>query len=66
MMEKFTSCRSRERLNHEGPELSLSVSDNIVRIDIRKGKNPMFAECLQVNDKDSKKLIKYLEENFAH
>ncbi|MDQ3836481.1 MAG: MBL fold metallo-hydrolase [Thermoproteota archaeon] len=49
----------------KGPELSLSVSGNTVRIDIMKGKKPMFAEDLQVNDKDSKNLIKYLEENFA-
>jgi hypothetical protein len=48
----------------KGPELALSISDNIVRIDIRKGKKPMFAEDLQMNDKDSKKLFKYLEENF--
>jgi Beta-lactamase superfamily domain len=49
----------------KGPELSLSVSDNRVKIDIIKGKKPMVAEDLQISDKDSKKLIKYLQENFA-
>jgi hypothetical protein len=49
----------------KGPELNLSLSGNTVRIDITKGKKQVFAEDLQVSDKDSKKLIRYLQENFA-
>ena len=49
----------------KGPELSLSVSGNTVRINIVKGKKPVFAEDLQVTEKDSKKIIRYLQENFA-
>jgi hypothetical protein len=48
----------------KGPELDLSVSGNTVRINIAKGKKPVFAEELQVNEKDSKKIIRYLQENF--
>jgi hypothetical protein len=49
----------------KGPELNLSVSGNTVRINIVKGKKPVFAEDLQVTEKDSKKIIRYLQENFA-
>lgn len=49
----------------KGPELYLSVSGNTVRINITKGKKPVFAEDLQVSEKDSKKIIRYLQENFA-
>jgi hypothetical protein len=43
----------------------LSVSANTVRIDITKGKKQVFAEDLQISEKDSKKLLSYLQENFA-
>jgi hypothetical protein len=49
----------------KGPELDLSVSGNTVRIDIKKGKKPVFTEELPVNEKDSKKITRYLQENFA-
>jgi L-ascorbate metabolism protein UlaG (beta-lactamase superfamily) len=49
----------------KGPDLNLSVSANSVRIDIAKGKKQVFAEDMQVSEKDSKKLIRYLQENFA-
>ena len=49
----------------KGPELNLSISGTTVRIDITKGKKQVFAEDLQVTEKDSKKLIRYLQENFA-
>ncbi len=49
----------------KGPELDLSVSGNTVRINIAKGKKSVFAEELQVTEKDSKKIIRYLQENFA-
>ena len=49
----------------KGPELNLSISGTKVRIDITKGKKQVFAEDLQVTEKDSKKLIRYLQENFA-
>ena len=49
----------------KGPELYLSVSGNTVRINITKGKKPVFAEDLQVSEKDSKKITRYLQENFT-
>jgi hypothetical protein len=49
----------------KGPELDLSISGNAVRINIVKGKKPVFAEELPVSEKDSKKIIRYLQENFA-
>jgi hypothetical protein len=49
----------------KGPELNLSVSENTVTINITKGKKPVFAEDLQVSEKDSKRIIRYLQENFA-
>jgi hypothetical protein len=49
----------------KGPELDLSVSGNTVRINIIKGKKALFAGDLQVSEKDSKRIIRYLEENFA-
>jgi L-ascorbate metabolism protein UlaG (beta-lactamase superfamily) len=49
----------------KGPELNLSVSGNTVRIDIVKGKKQVFVEDLQVSEKDSKRLIRYLQENFG-
>ena len=49
----------------KGPELNLSLSGNTVRIDITKGKKQVFTEDLQVSEKDSKKLLRYLQENFA-
>ena len=48
----------------KGPELDLVVSENAVRIDIVKGKKAMFAGDLPVSEKDSKKIIRYIRENF--
>ena len=49
----------------KGPELNLSVSENIVTINITKGKKATFAKDLQVSEKDSKRIIRYLQENFT-
>ena len=49
----------------KGPELSMSVSGNTVTINITKGKKAVFADELQVSEKDSKRIIRYLQENFA-
>jgi hypothetical protein len=49
----------------KGPELNLSVSGDAVTVNITKGKKPVFAEDLPVSEKDSKKIIGYLHENFA-
>ena len=49
----------------KGPDLSLSVSGNIVRINIAKGKKAVFADDLEVSEKDSNRIIKYLQENFT-
>jgi hypothetical protein len=48
-----------------GPELDLVVSGNAVRIDIVKGKKAMFARDLPVSENDSKKIIRYIRENFS-
>ena len=48
----------------KGPELQLVISDGSVRIDIVKGKKPMFAGDMEVSERDSKRLKKYLNENF--
>ena len=49
----------------KGPELNLSVTGNTVTINITKGKKAVFAEDLQVSEKDSKRIIRYLQENFT-
>lgn len=48
----------------KGPELNLVVSGNNVRIDITKGKKTMFAGDIQVDEKDARRIIQYLHENF--
>ncbi|HXV45804.1 MAG TPA: MBL fold metallo-hydrolase [Nitrososphaera sp.] len=48
----------------KGPELELVVSGNTVRIDVTKGKKALFAGDMQVSEKDSKRIIRYLRENF--
>jgi hypothetical protein len=73
LMTEFINPRSDGKSLHadaiksmmmKGPELDLVVSDGNVRIDIVKGKKPMFAGNMQVSDKDSKRLLRYLDENF--
>nr|MDQ3967505.1 hypothetical protein [Thermoproteota archaeon] len=49
----------------KGPELNLSVSRNTVTINITKGKKAVFAGDLQVSEKDSKRIIRYLQQNFT-
>jgi L-ascorbate metabolism protein UlaG (beta-lactamase superfamily) len=49
----------------KGPELSMSVSGNTVTLNITKGKKTVFADELQMSEKDSKRIIRYLQENFA-
>ncbi|HXG07581.1 MAG TPA: MBL fold metallo-hydrolase [Nitrososphaera sp.] len=48
----------------KGPELNLMVSGNNVRIDITKGKKSMFAGDIPVDERDAKRIIRYLHENF--
>ncbi|HEX2014597.1 MAG TPA: MBL fold metallo-hydrolase [Nitrososphaera sp.] len=48
----------------KGPELQMVVSGNSVKLDITKGKKPVFAENIPVSDRDSKKLLRYIHENF--
>lgn len=49
----------------KGPDLNLAVSGNTVSINIIKGKKALFAGDLPVNEKDSKRIIRYLKENFT-
>lgn len=73
MTLEFVNPRSGENSLHgepiksmmmKGPELELIVSGNNVRIDITKGKKKMFAGDMPVSEKDSKRIIRYLRENF--
>src|SRR5690606_13491425 len=48
----------------KGPELNMVVSGNSVRIDITKGRKSMFAGDIQVDERDAKRIIQYLHENF--
>ncbi len=48
----------------KGPELHLSVSGSSVRLDVMKGKKPMFAKDVPVSEQDARKLVRYLQENF--
>lgn len=70
---EFVNPRSGENSLHgdgiksmmmKGPELELVVSGNTVRIDVRKGKKALIAEDMPVSEKDSKRVIRYLQENF--
>jgi hypothetical protein len=71
---EFVNPRSGENSLHgdaiksmmmKGPELELVISGNTVRIDITKGKKALFAGDMQVSEKDSKRIIRYLHENFG-
>ncbi len=48
----------------KGPELQLVIIGNSVKVDITKGKKPVFAGSIPVSERDSKKLVRYLHENF--
>lgn len=48
----------------KGPELQLAISGNTVRIDITKGKKAMFSNDMGLTERDSKRLVRYLQENF--
>jgi hypothetical protein len=73
MTAEFVNPKSGENSLHgdaiksmmsKGPELQLVVSGNTVRIDVTKGKKVLFAGDLQVSEKDSKRILRYLRENF--
>lgn len=49
----------------KGPELSMTVSDTSVRIDIVKGRKAVFAGDVPVSERDAKRLLRYLAENFS-
>lgn len=49
----------------KGPELHLGVSESSVRLDVLKGKKPMFAKDIPVSEQDARKLVRYLQENFT-
>jgi L-ascorbate metabolism protein UlaG (beta-lactamase superfamily) len=73
MTAEFVNPRSGENSLHgnaiksmmmKGPELEMVVSGNTVRIDVTKGKKALFARDMQVSERDSKRIIRYLRENF--
>lgn len=49
----------------KGPELNLAISGATVKVDIVKGKKPVFAAEMPVSERDAKKLARYIRENFA-
>jgi hypothetical protein len=49
----------------KGPELNMMVSGENVKLEIVKGKKPVFANDIPVSEKDAKRLTKYIQENFA-
>jgi L-ascorbate metabolism protein UlaG (beta-lactamase superfamily) len=48
----------------KGPELNVTVSGENVRLEIIKGKKPIFANDLPVSAKDAKRLTRFIQENF--
>ena len=48
----------------KGPELHLAVSGTTVKVEIIKGKRPMFAADMPVSERDAKRLARYISENF--
>jgi L-ascorbate metabolism protein UlaG (beta-lactamase superfamily) len=73
MTVEFVNPRSGENSLHgdaiksmmmKGPELEMLVSGNTVRIDVTKGKKALFARDMQVSERDSKRIIRYIHENF--
>jgi hypothetical protein len=73
MTAEFVNPRSGENSLHgdaiksmmmKGPELELVVNGNTVRIDVIKGKKALFAGDMPVSEKDSKKILRYIRENF--
>jgi phosphoribosyl 1,2-cyclic phosphodiesterase len=48
----------------KGPELNLTISSTTVKVEIVKGKKAIFADDIRVNERDAKKLSRYIKENF--
>jgi L-ascorbate metabolism protein UlaG (beta-lactamase superfamily) len=48
----------------KGPELHLVISGTTVKVEIIKGKKPMFAADMPVSERDAKRLARYITENF--
>lgn len=49
----------------KGPELNLSIAGATVTVDIVRGKKPVFAAAIPVRERDAKRLVAYIRENFA-
>jgi phosphoribosyl 1,2-cyclic phosphodiesterase len=54
----------------KGPELTMSLivksgDDSLLRVNIAKGKKPVFADEIRLGKTDAKKLADYIGENFA-
>ena len=52
----------------KGPELRMSLTpqeqESIIRVDIIKGKKPVFADDIRISKKETQKLLRYIEKNF--
>lgn len=62
--ESSLHAEGEKSMMFKGPNLNMSVSGQSVRMEITKGKKPMFANDLLISDKDARRLTRFLQENF--
>lgn len=48
----------------KGPELDLTISGTTVKVEIAKGKKTVFSDNIRVDQRDARKLSRYIKENF--
>lgn len=67
--EILLEAKSLKAFMTKGPELRMSLSnianDSLVRINITKGKKPIFTDEIRLSSTDAKRLARYITENFA-
>lgn len=53
----------------KGPVLKISLTkqdqESMIRVDVTKGKKPVFADNLRVSNKDVQRLMRFIEKNFS-
>lgn len=62
--ENSLHADAQKSMMSKGPELNMAVSDGSVRLEIIKGKKPVFANDVPVSEKDARRLTRFLQENF--
>jgi hypothetical protein len=48
----------------KGPDLDLTISGTTVKVEIAKGKKAVFSDNIRVDERDARKLSRYIKENF--